>query len=164
MFFFLSTLLRILAASILFVAAQTEITTDDLYGKISSTAAPPGYNIDGGSVFTNFVNAFNNKQFFFIRTGTNVYEKPATEPIRGSVIAWCSDLTFSDLSNSSLMGYAARCVGKFLTGYVEALHQELRELLSIQKDILQRQWAYLPYMWSSKISLKAKFMRMLMTG
>ena len=34
---------------------------------------------------------------------------------------WCSDLTFSDASNSSRMGYAARCVAMVLVGYYEAL-------------------------------------------
>jgi hypothetical protein len=131
MFFSLSTLLRILAASaasLPFVAAQasseTEITTDELYGNLVSTAAPaPGFNAEGGSVFTNFVDAVNNKQFFFLATGTgsNVFEKPGSEPVSGSTFGWCSDLTFSDLSNSSLMGYAARCVLMFLSGLTDII-------------------------------------------
>jgi hypothetical protein len=125
MFIALSTLLRVLvasAASIPFVAAQTEITTDELYGNLVSTAAPaPGFNVDGGSVFTNFVNAVNNKQMFFLRTGTNVYEKPESEPAQFTHLNWCSDLTFSDLNNSSLMGYAGRCVRMFLTGYADTI-------------------------------------------
>ncbi len=58
MFISLSTLLRALAltaTSIPFVAAQApaEITTEQLYGTLSSTAAPaPGFNAEGGSVFT----------------------------------------------------------------------------------------------------------------
>jgi hypothetical protein len=55
-----------------FVAAQaseTELTTTDLYAKISSFAAQPGFNVEGDSVFTNFVNAFNDKQFFALGTG-----------------------------------------------------------------------------------------------
>ena len=131
MFFSLSTLLRILAASaasLPFVAAQasseTEITTDELYGNLVSTAAPaPGFNAEGGSVFTNYVDAVNNKQFFFLATGTggNVFEKPGSEPIRGTGLTWCSDLTSSDLSNSPLMGYAARCVLMFLAGYADII-------------------------------------------
>ena len=88
------TLLRLLvasAATIPFVAAQNQtkmVTTDDLYGNLVSTASPaPGFNAQGGSVFTNFVNAVNNKQFFLLRTGSIVYEKPGTEPISGSVFA-----------------------------------------------------------------------------
>jgi hypothetical protein len=121
MFFSRSTLLRALvasAASIPFVAAQTEITTEQLYGTLSSTAAPaPGFNGEGGSVFTNFVNAFNNKQLFMIGTGSHVYERPGSEPFRGPGFLWCGDLTFSDFSNSSLMGYAGRCAGMALTEY-----------------------------------------------
>ena len=123
----LSTLLRVFAASaatIPFVAAQNQtkmVTTDDLYGNLVSTVAPaPGFNAEGGSVFTNFVDAVNDGQFFFIMSGSSVYEKPESEPVSGSVFAWCSDLTFSDFSNSSLMGYAGRCVGMSMAGYAEA--------------------------------------------
>ena len=102
------------SVSIPFVAAQknqTEITTDQLYAKISSTAATPGFNVDGGSVFNNYVNAFNNKQLFFLGTSRiDVRERPGSIPTQPIIFYWCSDLTFSDLSNSSLMGYAGRCV------------------------------------------------------
>jgi len=37
-------------------------------------------------------------------------EKPDTEPVQFTTFYWCSDLTFSDFSNSLLMGYAGRCV------------------------------------------------------
>jgi hypothetical protein len=95
------------------------ITTDELYAKISSTAVPPGYNIDGGSVFTNFVNAFNDRQLFYLRTASLVDEKPNSEPRQLAALSWCSDLTFSDFSTTSLIGYAARCVRITLAGYVE---------------------------------------------
>ena len=131
MFYSLSTLLHVLAASaasIPFVAAQASetsaapVTTDQLYAKISSTAAPaPGFNVDGTSVFTNYVNAVNDGQFFFTRDASSVYEKPGSEPIRGAGLTWCSDLTFSDFSNSSLMGYAARCVGMSLARYEDTM-------------------------------------------
>ncbi len=120
--FSLSTLLQVLAASaatIPFVAAQ--FTTDQFNAKITSTAALPGFNVEGGSVFTNFVSALNNKQFFFLATGSWVFEKPESEPPQLSSFYWCSDLTFSDFSNSSLMGYAGRCVHMFLGGYAEMM-------------------------------------------
>ena len=92
------------------------VTTNDLYGTLSSTTAPaPGFNAEGGSVFTNFVNAVNDKQLFLIRVKSSVYEKPGSEPVQFSCLHWCSDLTFSDLT--SLMGYAARCVSMRLAGY-----------------------------------------------
>ena len=128
MFFSLSTLLRVLAASaasIPFVAAQTsetELTAEQLYATLSSTAAPaPGFNVGGSSVFANFVDTVNNKQFFQLITANSVHEKPESESVRRSNLVWCSDFTFSDFSNSSLMGYAARCVGMGLSGYAEAL-------------------------------------------
>jgi hypothetical protein len=36
-----------------------------------------------------------------------------------TVLWWCSDLTFSGLSNKSLIGYAARCVEMWLAGYAD---------------------------------------------
>ena len=48
-----------------------------------------------------------------------VYEKPGTESTQYTFLNWCSDLTFSDFSNRSLMGYAARCVGMWLAGYAD---------------------------------------------
>lgn len=128
MLYSLSTLLHVLAASVPFVAAQASetpaapVTTEQLYATLSSTVAPaPGFNAEGGSVFANFVDTVNNKQFFQLYTGSFVFEKPESESVRRSNLVWCSDFTFSDLSNSSLMGYAARCVGMGLSGYAEAL-------------------------------------------
>ena len=106
--------LCLLAASaglpLCFVAAENNITTDDLYTKIAPTAALPGFNVEGGSVFTNYVDAFNKGQLFFIRAVSAAFERPASEPVRISVLNWCSDLTFSDVNNNSLIGYAGRCV------------------------------------------------------
>ncbi len=127
MFFSLSTLLRVLvaSASISFVAAQTtdtEITaiTDELYAKISPNAAPPGFNVEGGSVFTNFARAFKDKQFFLLITASLLYEKPGSEPLTDvTLLYWCSQITSSDLSNSSTIGLAARCVDRLLVGYAE---------------------------------------------
>ncbi len=48
-----------------------------------------------------------------------VFETPGSEPFSSALLHWCSDLTFSDLSNSTLMGYAARCVFMVLAGYAE---------------------------------------------
>ena len=158
MFFSLSTstLLHVVlaaSASIPFVEAQTPtpITTDELYAKISSAAAPaPGFNGGGGSVFTNFVNAVNDGQFFYLETGSSVYEKPATEPVQLTFFHWCSDLTFSDLSNSSLIGFAGRVVFKWSWLVMpQRRPQELRGLMLFRKDSLDRLWAYLLCLLSS---------------
>jgi hypothetical protein len=130
-----SSLLHVLAAaaasaSIPFVAAQTttetEITAiiDELNGKISTTAPPPGFNVEGTSVFSNFARAFKEGQFFVLYTGnlSGLGEKPGTVPVSVTMFDWCSDLTFSDISNSSTVGgYAGRCVSMFLAGYADML-------------------------------------------
>ena len=110
--------LRLLAASVgIPLVAAAELTTDDLYAKIAPTAALSGFNVEGTSVFTNFAKAFNEGQLFLLHTGTYVYERPESEPAQFAVLGWCSDLTFSDVSNSSVIGYAGRCVGMYLAGY-----------------------------------------------
>ena len=114
-----ATFLGLLATSvgIRFVGAVNNVTTDQLYAEINPTAALPGFNVEGGSVFTNYVDALNNGQLFFRYTGSFVFEKPEAEPFRLSAVDWCSDLTFSDLNSSSLIGYAGRCVRMVLFGY-----------------------------------------------
>ena len=121
-----TTFLGLLVASAsilpLVAAAENKFTVEQLYGKLTSTtAALPGFNVEGGSVFTNYVDMVNNGQLFLVATGTLAYEKPKSETVRGSGLTWCSDLTFSDFNNSSLMGYAGRCVYMVLSGYAELL-------------------------------------------
>ncbi len=114
-------LLLLLAAIACFPSVAAEITIEELYTKISPTASLPGFNVEGGSVFENFANTLNHEQFFFVYTGNVVFESPESEPVRFSILSWCSDLTSSDVNNSSLIGYAARCVMMFLTGYADIL-------------------------------------------
>ena len=122
-----TTFLGLLAASggllpFFVAAAENNVTVEQLYGKLTSTATPaPGFNAEGGSVFTNVADAMNQEQFFFILTANNVFEKPESDPVSFSTFNWCSDLTFSDLNNSSLIGYAGRCVEMFLSGYADLL-------------------------------------------
>ena len=106
----------------LVAAAENNVTVEQFYGKLTSTATPaPGFNAEGGSVFTNYVDLVNNGQFFFITTGTAVYERPESDPVQASFFDWCSDLTFSDVNNSSIIGYAGRCVVMYLAGYNDNL-------------------------------------------
>ena len=98
------------------INAQDPVTADQL--QFAPAAALPGFNLEGGSVATNFLNAFNEKQFFLIKHGSFVYEKPASDTVLGSYLYWCSDLTFSDFLNSNVnvpMAYVGRCVGLGLT-------------------------------------------------
>ena len=106
-----------------FVAAaeKNNVTTDDLLAKINPTAALPGFNVEGGSVFTNAAMAMNEGQLFFIGIASAVYERPESDPVRFSMLNWCSDLAFSDVNNSSLIGYAGRCVVMILAGYSDVL-------------------------------------------
>ena len=116
--------LGLLAASAsLPLVKAAEVTTDQLYARLTSTAAPaPGFNAEGGSVFTNFADLVNNGQFFFIDTAALVYEKPGSDPVKNGIyFDWCSDLTFSVDDNSSVIGYAGRCVDMFLDGYAEMM-------------------------------------------
>ena len=138
-----ATFLGLLAASagIPFVAAA-EITTDDLYAKINPTAALPGFNVEGGSVFTHVAKAMNEGQLFWRHTKTILREVPESAPFQKiTSLDWCSDLTFSDVNNSSLIGYAGRCVGMGLTKYADILasapaaHNYVREKFHVTVGI-----------------------------
>ena len=137
-----ATFLCLLAAggaSISFVAAaENNITIDDLYQKISPTAALPGFNVEGGSVFTNVANPMNEGQLFFIQSGTAVFERPESELAEYTAFDWCSDLTFSDVHNSSLIGYAGRCVRMFLDGHANLLAAGAQKAY----DYLEGEFAY----------------------
>ena len=115
----------LLAASVglpLVAAAENNVTVEQFYGKLTSTVTPaPGFNAEGGSVFTNFADTYNNGQLFVIVTGSALFEKPESKPAQYTAFNWCSDLTFSDLNNSSLIGYAGRCVELILYGYAELM-------------------------------------------
>ena len=103
-------------------AAENNVTVEQFYGKLTSTVTPaPGFNAEGGSIFTNVADAMNNGQFFFIWSLTLVFEKPKSETVHPSGLTWCSDLTFSDVNSSSLIGYAGRCVDMILAGYADLL-------------------------------------------
>lgn len=104
----------IAAASSAAITAQS--TIDALNEKITTTdPAPPGKNVDGGSVFANFARAYDEGQLFFTSTGTTVFEQPGSSPVSSTILAWCGDLSFSDISNSSKpVAYAGRCVAKML--------------------------------------------------
>ena len=150
-----TTFLCLLAAraSIPFVAAaeidEAEII-DDFYSKINPTAALPGFNVEGGSVFTNVARALKNKQLFFNMTGTFVFETPDADIVRASHIFWCSDLTFSDLNNSSPIGYAGRCVARM--SFLGEYNDNLASGATLPFPYTQQ--PYLQSTWSSLMSLK----------
>ena len=62
-------------------------------------AAPPvlGSNVDGGSIFTNYINARQDGQFFLRSKHLLQYETPASPAVREVYfLAWCGLLEFSD--------------------------------------------------------------------
>ena len=122
--FFASTLSVLFAATVAVRsiipsvgAAETQIiATEELNSNYAvATLASPGYNVDGMSIFTNFVTANNDRQFFIIGNFMTVSEKPASEAEKGSFLIWCSDLSFTGVQNSSSSpGYVGNCVYMFL--------------------------------------------------
>ena len=79
-----------------------------------------GSNIDGGSVFANYVKARNDGQFFLLFQSIVLYEKPLSSKINWSQLNWCSNLEFTDIGSSANdttvngIGYTARCVTAFI--------------------------------------------------
>ena len=119
---FFSTIFRLVLALAVSITAESEVTTDQLLEKITPNPPLPGFNVEGGSVFTNFAGAYNNGQFFFLVTDNLVYEKPGSDPVQFTFLYWCSDLTFSDFINGSApMAYAGHCALKLLAGYAAAI-------------------------------------------
>lgn len=118
----LPTLLAVASTSIIPSVAAQELTTDALEADIATNPAPPGKNIAGGSVFENFVKAYNQKEFFFTRETTTTYEKPGSDPVITRGLYWCGDLAFTDFINNSSKpkGFAGRCVSGFWGGYEAA--------------------------------------------
>ena len=92
---------------------QTQkLSPEQFIGNFASNLAPPGYNLKGGYVMTNFLNAFNNKQFFIHDLGKFIFEMPfISEAVPNDFVFWCSNLAFSDFqNNSSHIGFVGRCI------------------------------------------------------
>ena len=101
-------------------AAADTVTTDQLDVRFPySNPAPPGKNIDGTSVTTNFVRAYNEKQLFLLMPfALALFEKPASPALPASPFWWCSDFTFSNFTTdtNAPMGFVGRCVWTFKEG------------------------------------------------
>lgn len=98
---------------------------ESLVPGFGSAAPVIGTNVDGGSVLTNFFNANQGGQFFWMVTGHAQYEKPSSLPVVYNAGIWCSDLTFTDFESGIMpMGYTGHClsftldeVSKFVSEY-----------------------------------------------
>ena len=76
--------------------------------------------------------------------------KAQSEPASGSVLTWCSDLTFSDINNSSLMGYMLDAVLQCSWSVMPNLrHQELRYCSWPGEDRSLEPQAYRQSLWSN---------------
>lgn len=107
-------------------ATETVITTNQIDETrfTSPNVAPPGKNIKGTSVTTNFVEAYNEKQIFlFMPLTIAQFEKPASPILQSEQIWWCADMNFTDFVDDVTvpMGYVGRCVWKFTKGGVETV-------------------------------------------
>ena len=104
------------SAAVMVTALTSErLNVDQLEALVPGvgTPVPPiGTNIDGESVFTNFVTAHNEGQFFILYNGMMTYEKPSAEAFEVTTLLWCSDLVFSALAGVSdqAVGYSGRCI------------------------------------------------------
>ena len=101
-------------------AAQTTTPDDESMVLIQSLGLKedelpkPGYNMEGGSVFDNYVKARRDGQFFLVANLLAQYEKPSSEPIEAKGLRWCSNLHFTNNSSNGTysrgVGYTAHCV------------------------------------------------------
>lgn len=120
--FFILLILSATVAS----AIETLITTNQIDEArfTSPNLAPPGKNMNGTSVTTNFVDAYNEKQIFlFMPLTIAQFEKPESPILHADAIWWCADMNFTDFVNDVTvpMGYVGRCVWKFTKGGVETV-------------------------------------------
>jgi len=126
-----SATLAVLFSSISAAAAQTTTPDDDSMLLIQSLGLKdelpkPGYNMEGGSVFDNYVKALREGQFFHVRNVFLQYEKPLSEPIEAKDLQWCSNLHFTGSNNGTFtrgVGYTAQCVSTKLGDAAEIYAQ-----------------------------------------
>lgn len=100
----------------------------------------PGYNMEGGSVFDNYVKARRDGQFFLLGEFNIQFEKPSAEIVQGSFLQWCSNLHFTGSNNNGTytkgIGYTAHCLLSFIgdayqhSEAVEAAGAQLTQALS----------------------------------
>ena len=100
-------------------ATAVEVDVDEVGAAVDALFAaetpPPGKNVDGGSVASNFLTAYRNGQFFQRRTSMTQYEKPGTDQLEGISLMWCSNLSFTDFFDGAMpMAYTGHCMYAFL--------------------------------------------------
>jgi len=121
------------------VAATEVLSTSELDTRFTSSPnlPPPGKNLNGTSVTTNFVRAYNEKQIFLYMPITIAqFETPASPTLRSEQIWWCADLNFSNFVNdiNEPMGNVGRCVWKFTKGGLETVASGVQGYLDDPTD------------------------------
>jgi len=127
--------------SISAAAAQTTTPDDESMMLIQDLGLKdelpkPGYNMEGGSVFDNYIKVRRDGQFFLVGDGIFHYETPSSEIVQGALLQWCSNLHFTSNSNGTYsrgVGYTAHCLLSFLgdnQSKVEAAGAQLTQALS----------------------------------
>jgi hypothetical protein len=71
-------------------------------------------NVNGGDVFTNYVNLRDKRQAFLKGVAISDFETPGGDPVPGEGIVWISDAVFSDFN----FGYAARGITMFAKNWI----------------------------------------------
>lgn len=119
-----------LAYGILFAAVAAITTATAEFNETDLESLPGvglpvtrGTNMNGESIFTNYINAMKTGQFFLVSAFNIMYEKPATNLLVGKSLSWCMDIQQTDFTSvlSSEMssdnahprlgfGFSARCV------------------------------------------------------
>eukprot|EP00986_Skeletonema_menzelii_P005220 scaffold1843_cov143-Skeletonema_menzelii.AAC.20 len=110
-----------------FSATAELLSTDQLDTRFTSpNLAPPGKNMNGTSVTTNFVRAYNEKQLLLLMPITIAqFEKPASPTIvKSEQIWWCADLTFSNFGGDETVAAGVQ-------GYVDDPTVDFSSVLGI---------------------------------
>ena len=123
--------LSALSLAALFLSSSLGMTTaatidditqlENLAPGFGTTPPAIGRNVDGGSVFTNFFQAYRDGQFFVLNSVQNKYETPGTKLVELDQLMWCGDLTFTNFDNDEddddakttmmmPMGFTGNCV------------------------------------------------------
>ncbi|KAL7544860.1 hypothetical protein ACHAWF_008223 [Thalassiosira exigua] len=76
----------------------------------ATSLAAPGKNLGGGNVFQNFIDAYNNSQFFLKASSPAQYEKPGSDIVVHDELLWCSNMHFTNLDEGSPIGFTGNCV------------------------------------------------------
>ena len=102
-------------------AADTTMFDESSLPGVGSVHPVLGSNIDGASVFSNYVKARKDGQFFMLWETNLNYEAPSSSSIDIMAMQWCSGLESVEIDNTNTstgngigIGYTARCVQAYL--------------------------------------------------